>query len=66
MPVTELELYLKGELPLQEMKEVVGDLDNPVSNGQFQTELKELTFWKCLKIITRVIRFLTTPTRADF
>jgi hypothetical protein len=45
---------------------VVGDLDNPVSNGQFQTELKELTFWKYLEIIKRVIRVFTIPIRADF
>ena len=43
---------------------MVGDLDNPVSNGQFQTELKELTFWKYLEIIKRVIRVFTIPTRA--
>jgi hypothetical protein len=59
-------MYLRGDLPLQEMKGVVGELDDPVNNGQFQTELKELTFGKYLEIITRVIRFLTTPTRTAF
>jgi hypothetical protein len=38
VPVTELELYLKGQLPLEEIRERVGDLDDPVSAKQIRRE----------------------------
>jgi hypothetical protein len=38
-PVCELDSYQRGGLPLQEIEDIVGDLNDPANGDQFRTEL---------------------------
>jgi hypothetical protein len=51
-PVTRMVMYLRGQESLEDIVDMVGDLDDPVSQKRLKRELKELTLWEYLEMTT--------------
>jgi hypothetical protein len=52
VPVTELELYLRGQESLEDIVDMIGDLDDPISQKRLKREHKELTLGEYLEMTT--------------